>query len=273
MASSSPFSSRTVVAIAAVLVLLAGFWLLILGPKRKEANDLATELDQQAQVLTEAQAKATEALAAKQSFPSDYRQLVVLGKAVPESDETASLLVLLNRISADAGVSFDSLSLESGSESSAATVTAPEAGPTAAPTPAPPTEAEAALLPLGATVGTANLGVMPYNLTFTGSFFQIADFIRGIERQIRTTQAGVDVRGRLITLDGFSLTRDTDAGFPNLQAEFAVTAYLTPPSQSGGTLPPTGTEPSVTEAGAVPAPEAATTTTGAPSSYTTGEAR
>jgi Tfp pilus assembly protein PilO len=262
-----------VIAIAAVLILLAGFWLLILGPKRKEADDLATELDQQAQVLTEAEAKATEALAAKRSFPSDYRQLVVLGKAVPESDETASLLVLLNRISADAGTTFNSLTLESSGESATTTATAPEAGPTSAPKPSPPTEAEAALLPLGASVGTANLGVMPYNLTFTGSFFQIADFIRGIERQIRTDRASVDVHGRLITLDGFSLTRDTEAGFPNLKAEFAVTAYLTPPSQSGGVALAAGTELPAAEAAAPPATEAATTTTGGPSSLTTGEAR
>lgn len=272
MPSSSSFSTRTVIAIAAVLILLAGFWLLILGPKRKEADNLATELDQQAQVLTEAEAKATEALAAKRSFPSDYRRLVVLGKAVPESDETASLLVLLNRISADAGTTFNSLTLESGSESATPTAAAPEASPTSAPKPSPPTEAEAALLPLGATVGLANLGVMPYNLTFTGSFFQIADFIRGIERQIRTDHASVDVHGRLITLDGFSLTRDAEAGFSNLKAEFAVTAYLTPPSQSGGALA-AGTELPAAETAALPATEAATTTTGGPSSFTTGEAR
>lgn len=269
MPSSSSFSTRTLVAIAAVLVLLGGFWLLVIGPKRKEADKLATELDQQGQVLSEAQAKVTEGLIDKRSFPSDYRQLVVLGKAVPESDETASLLVLLNRISTNAHVSFNSLSLESGSESAAATATAPEASPTSAPKPSPPTEAEASLLPLGATVGTANLGVMPYSLKFTGSFFQIADFIHGIERQIKTDGNGVNARGRLITLDGFSLTRDSEAGFPYLTAEFGVTAYVTPPSELGEALPGAGGLPTGEEA----APAAAATTTGSPSSYTTGEAR
>ena len=153
--------------------------------------------------------------------------------------------------------------------------TAPEAGPSFAPQPLPPTEAEAALLPLGAPVGTAGLGVMPYNLHFTGSFFQIADFIQGIERQIKLNQAGVNVLGRLVTIDGFSLTPDADAGFPNLQAEFAVTAYVTPPSSlSGEALPASSESPTTTESGAVPAePEASATATGAPSSFTTGEAR
>jgi Tfp pilus assembly protein PilO len=270
--SSSSFSNRTVIATAVVLVILAGFWLLVLGPKRKEADNLTKELSQQQQILTTAQAEATEALAAKRSFPNDYRQLVILGKAAPESDETASLLVLLNHISAGAKVSFDSLSLESASEPTT-TAAAPEASPTSAPTPLPPTEAEAALLPLGAAVGTANLGVMPYDLTFTGSFFQIADFIQGIERQVSTDRSGVDVRGRLITLDGFSLTPDDEAGFPNLKAEFSVTAYLTPPSQTAGNAISGSPELATTEAVPPPAEPEAATTTGAPSSFTTGEAR
>jgi Tfp pilus assembly protein PilO len=270
----SSLSTRTAVAIATAFVLLAGFWLLILSPKRNEADALAKELAQKEQGLTEAQAKATAALAAKRAFPGDYRKLVVLGKAVPEGDETASLLVLLNQISERAKVNFDSLALVTGSETPAATSTTPEAGPTSAPEPIPPTEAEAALLPLGASVGTAGLGVMPYNLTFTGSFFQIADFIQGIERQIRLDQAGVNVHGRLVTLDGFSLTPATEAPFPALQAEFAVTAYVTPPSPLGGEGLPASSEPLATEALAAPAEsEAGATTTGAPSAYTTGEAR
>jgi Tfp pilus assembly protein PilO len=271
----SSLSTRTVVAIATLFVLLAGFWVLVLSPKRDEADALAKELAQKEQVLTEAQARATAALAAKRAFPGDYRKLVVLGKAVPEGDETASLLVLLNRISDRAEVEFDGLALESGSESTATTSTPPEASPTSAPEPIPPTEAEAALLPLGASVGTAGLDVMPYNLTFAGSFFEIADFIQGIERQIRLDQAGVNVHGRLITLDGFSLTAAAEAPFPNLQAEFAVTAYVTPPSPLSGEGLPGGSEPLATEAPAAPAaePEAGATTTAAPSAYTTGEAR
>ena len=40
--------------------------------------------------------------------------------------------------------------------------------------PATPTEAAASLMPLGASIGPAGLAVMPYNLIFNGTFFQIA---------------------------------------------------------------------------------------------------
>lgn len=268
--SLNSISTRTVVAFVAVLALAIALWMLLLTPKREEADKLNKAVEQQQQQLSTAHAKATEALTAKKAFPTDYQHLVVLGKAVPEGDETASLLVLLSRISDKAKVGFESLSLEGGGGSGeTATAVAPEAGPTSAPTPVPPTEAEAALLPLGATIGTANLAVMPYHLTFDGNFFQIADFIGRIERQVQTGKKGLVVDGRLITIDGFSMA-GSGPGEPKLTAEFSTNTFLTPPSQGGEGSPAlaTGSE-SVVPAGEA---ETAETESGTPSAYTTGEA-
>jgi hypothetical protein len=102
----------------------------------------------------------------------------------------------------------------------------------------PPTEAAASLLPLGASIGTAGLGVMPYSLSFNGNFFQIADFIKGIDSLVHTwAKSNIGVDGRLVTLDGFALNADSEeeAGeqkSSGLKATFAVTTYVTPPSQS-----------------------------------------
>ena len=60
-------------------------------------------------------------------------------------------------------------------------------------------------MPLGATVGPAGLAVMPYTLTFGGSFFQIADFIKGLDSLVETKNEEVAVDGRLFTVNGFSL--------------------------------------------------------------------
>ena len=271
--TTSAASSKTIVVILIVAALASAFWILLLSPKREEASKLATEVGQQQAALGQAQSELMEATAARREFPSDYRQLVVLGEAVPANDETASLLVEVNRVADRAGVRFNSLALSSGEggseEASATAEIAPEVGPTSAVPAAatvPPTEAEAALLPLGATIGSANLGVIPYNLTFTGSFFQVADFIHGIDSLVRTSKSKVGVDGRLITLDGFSLTEDSDAAFPKLAANFTVTTYLMPPNQ--------GVTPGASEASpAVPATTEPTTTTGTPSSYSTSLAR
>lgn len=243
-------SNRLIVSILVVAALAIGFWILLLGPKREEASELSSETGQLQVALSEAQSKAAEAEAARQEFPTDYRQLVVLGQAVPADDETSSLLVELNTIAEKTRVKFDSLEMES-AEGTAAAV-APTPVPTPAPAPAgspsgavpassmiPPTEAAASLLPLGASIGTAGLGVMPYGLTFHGNFFQIANFIKGIDSMVHTgKQIGVD--GRLVTVSGFALTTEPESSA--LKATFSVTAYLTPPTQ-GVTAGATPTEP------------------------------
>ena len=62
-------------------------------------------------------------------------------------------------------------------------------------------------MPLGATVGPAGLAVMPYSLTFTGNFFEVANFIDKIDSQVHTGEASVEVEGRLMTIDGLQSQR------------------------------------------------------------------
>ena len=253
-------SNRLIVSILGVTAIAIAFWMLALGPKREEADELAGQVSQMNASLAEAQAKVTEALAAKREFPSDYRQLVVLGQASPASEETASLLVEMSHVASKSKVKFESISLNSEGAGEAAPAPAPtpapeasSAAPSGVPAAAtvPPTEVAASLTPLGASIGPAGLAVMPYSLTFSGSFFHVADFIKGIDSLVATGENKVAVDGRLVTLDGFALNAAAEGGFPRLNATFAVTTYVTPPSQGvtvGAT--PTAPAPVTTPAGA-----------------------
>jgi Tfp pilus assembly protein PilO len=227
-------SNRLIIAMVAIVALAAGFWMLILSPKREEASKLGTEVTQAKESLALHQAEVDRALAARREFPVAYQQLVVLGKAVPGDDETASLLVELNRIAERSKVRFEKLSLNSEGGGEAAPPVAGEG--------APPTEVAASLLPLGATIGPAGLGVMPYELTFKGSFFRMADFIEGLDSLVRSKNAAVNVTGRLITIGGFELKHDQIAGFPQLEGSFSVTTYVLPPEE-GLTAGATATAP------------------------------
>lgn len=239
-----------------VAVLAGAFWILALSPKRSEASKLDAQVSQLESSLAQHEAEIAAAEEARHEFPVDYQRLVVLGGAVPSEDETASLLVQLNHISDKAGVRFQTVSLEASGESAESGESAPSAPSGEA---VSATEASASLLSLGASVGPAGLAVMPYQLTFTGNFFKIADFIKGLDSLVKTTNEKVGVDGRLITINGFTLGEDSEAKFPALQANFSVTTYLTPPSQgpTAGASPEGPAEP--TEA--VPA---STTTGGAP---------
>lgn len=249
-------SNRLIVSILAIAAIAIAFWVLLLGPKREEADKLSSQVSEMRSSLIAAQAKVTEALAAKREFPSDYRQLVVLGKAAPAGEETASLLVELNQIASDSKTKFESITLNGDGEEAAApapAVTAPaspttESAPSSVPAAStvPPTEAAASLTPLGASIGPAGLAVMPYSLKFSGSFFNVAKFIGGVDSLVGTGADRVAVNGRLVTLDGFALNAG-NGGFPQLNATFAVTTYVTPPGQgltAGAT--PTAPAPAVT---------------------------
>jgi Tfp pilus assembly protein PilO len=238
--------------VSAAAVLIA-FWVLALGPKREEASELGATVSELQSTLAQNQQKVSEALTARQGFPHDYQQVVVLGKAVPGGDDTASLLVELKRIADRAHVRFQEIELNSASGGEAALPS--EAPVSAGLESAAPTEVAASLLPLGAGIGPAGLAVMPYSLKFTGDFSHVSDFIAGLDKLVKTTNEGVAVDGRLITVDGFSLSSAQGQTFPHLEANFAVTTFLTPPDQgvTAGATPEeplaTGTPASMTTEG------------------------
>jgi hypothetical protein len=102
---------------------------------------------------------------------------------------------------------------------------------------------------------------MPYDLHLSGGFFGIADFLESLDGLVHTRNGGVTVNGRLLTVDGFSLTTGEGSAdsttsptagqaSTGLQAEVAVTSFLTPADQgvTGGSTPagPAVTDPGTT---------------------------
>jgi Tfp pilus assembly protein PilO len=227
--------NMTIVAMVVLAVLAFLFWKVLLSPKREEAADLGQQIEAVQASLAQHEAEAVEGEEARDEFPVAYQKLVVLGKAVPGDDDTASLLAQVSHIARDAKVRFQTIELAGGGSEGEETSVNPGPGEETVSA----TEASAALMPLGASVGPAGLGAMPYSLTFKGSFFRIADFIHGLDGLVKTQTESVAVDGRLLTIDGFSLAADPEKGFPALEANFGVTTYVTPPEQNvtGGASP------------------------------------
>jgi Tfp pilus assembly protein PilO len=286
-------SDKAIVLGALMAVVLVGFYLKVLSPKREEAATLKTDnTELQAQIDEQNQAAAFGEQA-RQEFPTFYGRMVVLGKAVPDQADTASLLVQLSSIADRTDVKFDAIELgaaDSGGSAPAPSSTTSAPSPTAdtsssstggasagttpstsggastgsstatssaSTMPAPATEAGAANLPIGATVGSAGLPTLSYDLTFTGSYFDVSEFLKGVDSLIRMRGSGqVAADGRLLTIDGFSVeTLDgASASNPALDVKLSVTSYVTPATEgltAGAT--PGGPAPSVTESDAQPA--------------------
>jgi Tfp pilus assembly protein PilO len=273
-------SSRSILAGLIIAGLIAVFWFMVLSPKRDEAAKLEDDVAALQQSVSEQEQLVAAAEAAREDFDTNYRRLVVLGKAVPEDEDTSSLFVQLDKLAADSGVDFDTIVLnpdgtgEAVQPSAASETTADSAQPAAGasegfePTPAPvsaePTEAAAAALPIGATVGPAGLPVMPYTIGIRGSFFELADFLAGVDRLVHMRHGRDVVDGRLVTINGFGITGDPEDGFKTLTGSLVVTTFVTPADQgltAGAT--PAGPPADVPTSG-TPTPASTTTSNPAP---------
>jgi Tfp pilus assembly protein PilO len=297
-------SDRTILLSVLVLGIAVGFYLMVLSPKRQEASKLGDQIDTLQASVSQQQQVADFGEQARRQFPRYYGRLVVLGKAVPEQADTASMLVQLSSIADHTGVDFRSISLSqaasgtgtssppptaaaasgttadssstsgSAATTSASTATTPASGATSSTTgatssttgaasaasaaPVPATESAAATQPIGATVGPAGLPTLPYDLTFTGGFFDVANFIGGVDGLVTPQGASqVAAEGRLLTVDGFALKIVNPGANPKLTADFAVTSYVAPAIQGltagaspSGPAPASPTQPATQTASA-----------------------
>ncbi len=238
-------NDRTILLVIPLVAALVAFWFLLIAPKRDDAKQLESQITKLQSSVQTQEAAVQAGVEARKHFPRDYHRLVVLGKAVPVDDQTPSFIVQVQKVANDAGVDFRKLTAGSGDSGAAA--------PT---TPAPATEGAASLLPIGATVGAAGLPTLPYTLEFSGgNYFQIADFMAGLDRLVNTQKGRISSDGRLVTIDGFDLAAASTRPFPILAATLDVTTYVAPADQG-------------LTGGATPAGPSTTTTVGAPATTT-----
>jgi Tfp pilus assembly protein PilO len=141
----------------------------------------------------------------------------------------------------------------------ATTGSSPATSPTATASPVPATEATAATLPVGSVVGPAGLPTLPYTVTLSGTYFDVGNFIGGVDGLVKPVADGTQLSpdGRLLTVNGFSLQLSGTGSSPKLKASLVVTAYssgdlgLTAGASSSGPAPASPGETQVQTASAV----------------------
>ena len=148
----------------------------------------------------------------------------------------------------------------------------PRTRPTRLPAPArrPATAAgSAATTADGSTSGNPGLDSVPLEFTFSGSFFDLADFFHRMKRFVRVANKDIRVQGRLMTIDGLTFKSDS---FPVIKAEVRSTVYLSPKSQ-GTTAGATPQGPGTDGTTQASTPGTAPAAPGAPVAQNTGDAR
>ena len=228
---------RVILAALVLVAFVASFWVVIVAPARTELGAARTAVSEAQARLDAAIAAAAQIEQTRAQYRRDYRTVQRLNKAVPTDDDVASLVRQLDAVARANDVDFRALRL-TGSAGPAVAAQPPSTDdaaksttskdekdePAAETTPVAPVVAQA---PPGAVVGPAGLLTLPFSLTFDGGYLEMQRFLKAIDGLAKRDGKRIRVRGRLLTVDGFSLAASRK-GFPKLQALVGATAYIAP---------------------------------------------
>ncbi len=219
------------------LALLAAVWLLLVSPERSKGSKLSSEVSAANVQLASAQGDAASAKAAQQRYSAAYSSVVSLGKAVPASEEVPSLMYQIAQATNEKHVQFNSITTGGGVGSSSSASSAASTAVVAA---------------------SAGFTQMPFTFVFGGSFNDLYHLFRQLNTAtVRTSSGGLQVSGRLLTLQAVKLEpAATESSSKQLTGTITATAYVLPASQglTAGATPTSPTTPaSATSASSAPA--------------------
>lgn len=217
-------------AVIGAIAVLAGFYMLVLKPQRGQLAKLDTEISKQEKRRDAAQQRVAEGERARRRYAEDYATIVRVGRAVPVDDQVPSLVFGLEATGRRHAVDLRKLKFKATSAPSAATPAAVPAASSGGKAAVPATQTAAATAPPGSAVGSAGFPTLPFDFEFESDFFKFERFLADVERYSSTTGDGkdVDVRGRLITVDGIGLSASPLHGFPRVKATITATTYVDP---------------------------------------------
>ncbi len=223
------------------LAVLAGGWLLLVSPERKQASKIDAEVSLAHAQVEEARSKVDDARGAQTQYASAYASMVRLGKAVPPQAQIPSLVYQLDQASNQGDVNFTSITDTGVTSGAAAAGTTP------------------------ATATPASFTQVPFTFVFRGTYFSLFHLFNRLDRFVLpTASGGLQVTGRLLTIQDANLDLkdegSSSATSGVLTGTITATAYVLPASQ-GLTGGATSTGPASSGSAAQPASGSGSTST------------
>jgi Tfp pilus assembly protein PilO len=152
---------RMLLSAVALIAIVAVAWMFLISPLRANIADANASIADETTKLSSAQAKLAAAETTKAEGQKNQARLLELAKMVPQSSQVPSLLVQIQDLADQSGIDFLSMSPGEPSESS-------------------------------------GFQIIPLQLQFTGSYFDLSDFAYRVEQLV----AGP---GRLLTVKSIQL--------------------------------------------------------------------
>ena len=203
-----------------VLVALGGYF-LVLGPQRSKAADLDRQIADTNSAITAARALTLEA---KKGAKIRVADLYRLTKAMPDQVDMPGILLELNQVAADSGITFENIS------------------------------------PATAATPISGYLAIPITVEFQGNFYDLSDFLYRLRNLVDVRQGTLDATGRLYAIDEVDFAEaPPPPGFPQIRAHLVIDAFVygtgtapTVPAPSTGATGATGSSGTTGATGTTP---------------------
>jgi hypothetical protein len=200
------------------LLIAAGGYFLVLGPQRSKASDLNQQIADTNSAIDAARALTVEAKKGAQIRVADLYRLT---KAMPDQTDMAGIVLELNQVAQDSGITFEQIS--------PSTTATPISGYLA----------------------------IPITVEFQGNFYDLSDFLYRLRNLVDVRHGTLDATGRLFAIDEVDFAEaPPPPGFPQIRAHLVIDAFIygtgtapTVPAPSTGT---TGASGATGSSGATP---------------------
>jgi Tfp pilus assembly protein PilO len=223
LASLSPRAQGALVAGGLLLVVLLGYFAVI-APKRSTAADLKKQT-----AAVQAQIDSNKSTAFKKALPAVRAASIFnLTQAMPSQLDTPDVLLQLNQLAENSGITFDQI--QPGAAGASASSQPDTTDPFAA---------------------------EPIQVQFTGSFYNLLSFLQRLRNLVRVENGNLFTAGRLFDVTDVAFAEGTK-GWPQVQATLNIDAFV-PQAPAAATTPGATDTTSTTTTGA-------TTTTSNPTS-------
>ena len=217
-------SQPVVIALIVVgfIIFAGGGYFTLIRPQHAKASELDQQIADTNSAIDAARALTLEAKKGAQIRVADLYRLT---KAMPDQVDMAGILLQLNQVAEDSGITFDLIN--------PSTTATPISGYLA----------------------------IPITVEFTGNFYDLSDFLYRLRNLVDVRHGTLDATGRLFAIDEVDFAEaPPPPGFPQIRAHLVIDAFVYGTGTAPTVAPPTGTTGATGATGATPPPPPAPAT-------------
>ena len=166
---------------------LGGYFVLI-RPQHAKAASLDKQISDTNQAIDSAR---TLTLQAKKGAEIRVADIFRLTKAMPDQTDMPDILLQLNQVAEDSGITFDEIT------------------------------------PATTAVVLSGYVAIPITVEFQGNFYELSDFLYRLRNLVDVRHGGLDASGRLFAVDSIDFAEaPPPPGFPEIRAHILLDAFV-----------------------------------------------